>query len=133
MHWTLVSYVLLLLITASNTGISPRIKRWAVVTGVTANLWLLITLNYWLLAETPQSQISDRITHHATGWQQLAAHTDELLIQENHQDLLTDYFMTLAQLKFYAKQVNNIKALPHPLNAKHGRAKQLEIMGLRRI
>ncbi|VAW46420.1 hypothetical protein MNBD_GAMMA02-1711, partial [hydrothermal vent metagenome] len=130
LHWTLVSYVLLLIITVANPSISPRLKRWAVVTGVTANLWLLFTLSYWLLEQTPQSQVNARITSHAIGWQQLAAHTDELLIRQNRQDLLTDHFMTLAQLKFYAKHINNLRALPHPLNTKHGRAKQLEIMGL---
>ena len=128
-HWTLVSLVLFLVIT-TNTAHSARLKRWAVVTGITANLWLLITLSYWLHVQTPHSQLSARITNHALGWQQLAAHTDALLIRENHQQLLTDHFMTLAQLKFYAKQIKNIKAIPHPLNGKHGRAKQLEIMGL---
>lgn len=128
-HWTLVSCVLLL-VTTNLSNRSPRLMRWAVVTGVTANLWLLITLNYWLQEQTPQSQLSDRITHHATGWQQLAKHTDEWLIKENRQSLITDHFMSLAQLKFYSQQIKQIKTLPHPLNVKHGRDKQLQIMGL---
>ncbi len=128
-HWTLVSYALLL-VTTRLSSTSPRLLRWAVVTGVTANLWLLFTLNHWLQEQTPQSPLSDRITHNATGWQQLAEHTDALLIRENQQSLITDHFMSLAQLKFYSQQINHIKALPHPLNAKHGRDKQLQIMGL---
>lgn len=129
-HWTLVSYVLLLLITANNSNVSPRLKRWVVVTGVTANLWLMIALNHWLVSPTVQSQASDRITQHATGWRQLSAHTDALLIQENQQRIVVDHFRTLAQLKFYSKQLKDIASLPHPLNTKHGRQKQLEIMGL---
>jgi len=129
-HWTLVSYMLLLTITEFNTSISPRLKKWAIVTGVTANLWLLFTLNYWLHEKTPQSQINTRITHHAKGWQQLATYTDNLLIQKNQQKLITDHFMTLAQLKFYTQNIKTIKAMPHPLNTKHGRNKQLQIMEL---
>jgi hypothetical protein len=128
-HWTLVSYVLLL-VTTNQSNTSARLLRWAVVTGVTANLWLLFTLSHWLQEQTPQSQLSDRITHNATGWHQLAQHTDALLIKENQQSLITDHFMSLAQLKFYSQQINHIKALPHPLNTKHGRDKQLQIMDL---
>ena len=129
-HWTLVSYVLLLLVTVHNTTVSSRLIKWATVTGITANLWLLITLSYWLNEKTPQSQINARITHHAQGWQQLAAHTDKLLHKENRQDLLTDHFMTLAQLRFYSQEITTIKTLQHPLNTMHGRTKQLEIMEL---
>lgn len=129
-HWTLISYTLLLVITGLNTSVSQRLKRWAIITGITANLWLLLTLSYWLLEKTPQSPINIRITNHAKGWEQLAAHTDELLARENNKSLLTDHFMTLAQLQFYAKNIKNIKAIPHPQNIKHGRSKQLEIMGL---
>ncbi len=129
-HWTLVSYTMLLIVTEFNLSISSRLMRWTLVTGITANLCLLLTLNYWLLTQTPDSNISKRITHHAQGWQQLAKHTDKLLLQNNQQTMLVDHFMTLAQLKFYSQKPSVIKTLPHPKNFKHGRAKQLEIMGL---
>ena len=129
-HWTLVSYVMLLIVTEFNSSTSSRLKSWALVTGITANLWLLLSLNYWLQTPISDSQISHRITHHAQGWKQLADHTDKLLLQENQQTMLVDQFMTLAQLKFYAQQLKDIKSIQHPKNIKHGRAKQLEIMGL---
>lgn len=129
-HWTLITYVLLLLITTVNNKLSTRMKRWAVVTGLTANLWLLMTLSYWLVWQSPISSANAQMTNNASGWQLLSSHTDNLMRKENTHNLVVDHFMSLAELMFYSKSNLDIKALPHPLNNKHGRAKQLAIMGL---
>ena len=105
-------------------------KRWAVVTGLTANLCLLMTLSYWLVWQSPMTSTNAQMTNNASGWQLLSSHTDNLMRKENTRNLVVDHFMSMAELMFYSKSKLDISVLTHPLNNKHGRAKQLAIMGL---
>ncbi len=133
LHWTLVSYVLLLVVAANTTRIGVRLKQAAWLTGAIFNVGLMLTMQYWLHEQQPVSAINARITSNSTGWQELAVKTDALLSNKPHKELVVDHFMTLAQLQFYATAPTTMKVLPHPLNSKHGRAKQLELMDLMHV
>lgn len=128
-HWTLVSYILML-IAASLQQHNTTLKTWAIITGLLVNMSLLLTLLYWQSFEDPKSNLNARVTQNAMGWEELSAHTEQLLMKNKDYSFLADNFMTLSQLKFYSSSNIQIKSIPHPLNIKHGREKQLEIMNL---
>ncbi|WP_223789721.1 ArnT family glycosyltransferase [Marinicella meishanensis] len=127
-HWTLVSYVLLLVLAAGSPHIRERFKHAAWMTGVLGNWLVLGTLLYWQHAQSPPSALNTRITNNAVGWQSLAEKTRSVLAQQGSKHLITDQFMTLATMAFYAPQIESIQSLSHPLNRKHGRQQQLALM-----
>ena len=127
-HWTLVSYVLLLVLAAGNPHIRSRFKQAAWITGTLGNGLVMATLLYWMHVQSPPSALNTRITNNAVGWHDLAVKTQAVLAQQGTERLLTDQFMTLSTLAFYAPELNHIQALPHPLNRKHGRERQLAMM-----
>ncbi len=127
-HWTLVSYVLLL-VAAANNKPSP-VKQWAWASGVVATFAALLIMQIWLHGSTANSLLKTRIISNAVGWQEITNKADELLHQEQASTLVVDQFKTLAELTFYSKRAKTIKSLPHPLNEKHGRARQLMLMDL---
>ncbi|MCX7552944.1 glycosyltransferase family 39 protein [Marinicella sp. S1101] len=131
LHWTLISYVLLLIVASTQLGQhNQKIFRWGVITGTAAHLGLLTTLIYWQNLQDPKSQLNAQVTQNAIGWQQVSTYTDEVLNQHQASQVIADNFMTLAQLRYYSDQQNIITVLPHPLNSKHGRDLQLKIMEL---
>lgn len=129
LHWTLVSYVLLLIVASLNQS-NNTFKTWAIFTGYITNIGLLFTLIYWQNIQSPRSNLNARITQNTIGYSQLSSHTEHVLKENKMTDLLTDSFMTLSQLAYYSESVMNLKSIHHPLNSKHGREKQLKIMNL---
>ncbi len=126
-HWTLISYVLLLIVYNHH---NKRLNLWAGITGIGANVGLLLLLLYWLHGQSPPSQLNTQISNNASGWQQLTRKTDELTEHHQLKQLVVDNFMTLAQLRFYTTKAAAPKSLSHPLNDKHGRTQQLALMDL---
>lgn len=127
-HWTLASYVVLLVLAANHRAIRGSFKQAAWITGALGHCLVLGTLLYWQHGQTPPSALNTRITNNAVGWQGLADKTREVLKQRNNKPLITDQFMTLSTLAFYAPQVTDSQSLSHPLNRKHGRERQLALM-----
>ncbi|GAA4822096.1 membrane protein [Marinicella pacifica] len=127
-HWPLPAYLLLLLVAAADVSHRLQLKRWAVITGGLAHVGLLMVF-YGLLHLWPvDSNTHKQLINNAIGWQQLAAKTEQL--QQPGQAVIADYFMTAAALSYYRDNTRPVAALPHPMNVKHGRQKQLALMGL---
>jgi len=127
-HWTLFSYVLLLIIASVNTEQFKRLQQWAAYTGALCSLLTLMTFIYWLQPNTPVSTYNQQLTENSRGWQELALKTKDLSIKYATHLVVADNFMTLAELKFYLPESGQLTALSHPLNIKHGRQVQLDIM-----
>lgn len=130
-HWPLFSY--LLLFTAIATINAKKLTQLAVISGVLSQALLLACLLYWQ-QQDPPSRLNQRVTNNATGWKQLSQKTAELLRHYRHHSVIADHFMTAAQLAYYlpeqtTKKPLTIKSLSHPLNHKHGRDLQLQLMG----
>ncbi len=131
LHWTLVSYVLLLIATSLQINHSNKtLLKWSIVTGVSTHMLLLCTIIYWQNWQQPKSNLNAQITFNAMGWKQLAKHTEQLLKKNKQTSIVADNFMTLAQLHYYSDEIDSIRSIPHPLSHKHGRTKQLQIMNL---
>ena len=129
-HWVLSSYVLLLLLVATTPNLNRRWLSVCIGTGFLAALAWLITLLYWHQPNTAMTKLNAQFTENSRGWQALATHTEEVKIAENLQQVTTDHFMTLAALQFYGKSDWQLKSLDHPMNSKHGRATQLQLMNM---
>ncbi len=127
-HWPLPAYLLLLLVAAAADSHQYTLKKWAVITGGLAHVALL-TGFYGLLHLWPvNSNNHKQLINNAIGWQQLAVKTEQL--QQPGQAVIADYFMTAAALSYYRDNSTPVPALAHPMNTKHGRQKQLALMGL---
>lgn len=129
-HWPLFSY--LLLFTAIGTIHARKLTLLAIASGVLSQFLLILCLLYWQ-QQSPPSQLNQRITNNATGWKQLSQKTAEWLQKKHYSLVVTDHFMTAAELAYYLHTNDTInpikiKSLPHLLNHKHGRALQLQIM-----
>ena len=129
-HWVIVSYVPLLAITTLVIN-SQRLIHGAVVTGHMISLSLLFFLSVPI---EENSNLQARILDNSVGWKQLSQQVKIIQQQNEVDNIIADYFMTAAELAFeldidLSKQ-DSLKVLPHPKNRKHGREKQLEIMGL---
>ena len=127
LHWGLVSYTLIL----SLTCVLASRPAWLFITAISG--WLVsifgaLTLIYWQQQPMVGSLLEKRITEHASGWQQLAEHTQNLL--QPGQTLVADQFITASQLAYALTMPDTIRVLPHPANSKHGRQQQIDIMGL---
>ncbi len=126
-HWPLFSYFLLLLVAGSGRN-GQALKSGAIITGVLGSVALLVVLFYALHIAQPVSQLNARLTENFRGWQALADKTTAVSHAGNYDYIVTDHFMTLAQLKYYTDTAK-ITSLSHPANLKHGREQQLNIMG----
>ncbi len=127
LHWTVFSYVILLTIAGSLTT-HEKLRKWSVYTGIFSTLSVLIALIYALHIAQPISNFNAQLTDTYRGWNELAKKTDLLLQNDDYEMVVTDSFMTLAELEFYLKKAPLITSLSHPSNRKHGREQQLDIM-----
>lgn len=127
-HWPLFSY--LLLFTAIGSITAKRLTVFAIASGVSLQFLLIGWLLYWQ-QQDPPSQLAQRIISNADGWEELAKKTAELLQKHQYPQVISDHFMTAAELAYYLPETeikHIVKSLPHPLNHKHGRALQLKLM-----
>lgn len=125
-HWLLISYVPVLGIVG--IGLQARVfAKWAIVSGLLISLWLLFTLNF---NHAQGSNIQARILDNSTGWYELSVAVKRVQKQRNLDNIVADYFMTAAELAFELEKPTSIKVLPHAKSIKHGRQKQLQIMGM---
>ncbi len=126
-HWPLFSYVLIATV-AGTTNFFPKLSFWAKSTGVLSSLSLMLWLYWGMHLSQSISTLNARFTENARGWKELASATEQHIKNKGLTQVVTDQFMTLAELKFYLSEDVSLSSLPHPLNQKHGRQKQLEIM-----
>jgi 4-amino-4-deoxy-L-arabinose transferase-like glycosyltransferase len=126
-HWALISYVPVLSLTTVLLSNSKNLIKWAVATGAMSSLILLVLLSF---KNTENSNIQARLLDNSLGWNELATAVQRLRSQQHTQNIITDYFMTAAELAYELNEPNEIKVLSHPKNIKHGRQKQLQIMGM---
>ncbi len=124
-HWLLISYLPVLAI--SYQSMDSLLRKWAVISGLTISMGLLLTINIY---KTSGSNIQARLLDNSTGWHELSLAVARLQEQQGVKHIIADYFMTAAELAFEMGNLNSIKVLPHVKNIKHGRQKQLQIMGL---
>jgi hypothetical protein len=111
-------------------GISSQnsiLRKWAMVSGLLASLLLLLIVNFH---KTEESNIAARILDNSIGWHELSTVVKRIEKQQGIDNLVTDYFMTGAELAFELGREKSIKVLPHTKNIKHGRQKQLQIMDI---
>ncbi len=132
-HWPLPGWFALLpLLPGVLRGWPEWLRR---STAVVAALGLLAMLGYYAAVSNPvlRAQASDTKAYPANfaGWQPLAeAVREQRARMPADTVLLADNFKIGAELGF-ALRDPDIPVLPHPLNAKHGRAPQLALWGLR--
>ncbi len=124
-HWLLISYVPVLAIGYQSIG--NALRKWAIVSGIIVSLGLLLTLS---LNKTSGSNIQARLLDNSTGWHELSLAVTRIQKQQGVESIIADYFMTAAELAFEIENLSSIKVLPHAKNIKHGRQKQLQLMGL---
>ena len=131
-HWPLPGYVALLpLLPAVLAGWS---RGWRIATWSTAALGLAAVLGYYVLAAVPawRAQSASQNFHptNFAGWDVLAeAVRGKLTTMPANTRLLAGNFKIGAELGFALGDAN-IAVLDHPLNAKHGRAPQLQLWQL---
>lgn len=121
-HWLIISYVPVLIIIAQS-----KFKQWAIITGSLASIALLVFLT---TNKQQSTNLQARILGNSMGWQQLAKAVKLIQKQQNIDNVIADYFMTAAELAFEMDNFENIKVLSHEKNIKHGREKQLQIIGM---
>lgn len=126
LHWAMISYLPVLSITGLLTTRLGLLK-WSVISGGLLSLALLL---FFSVKPNPQSNLQARILDNSSGWQELSLVVKRIQIQQSIDNIITDYFMTAATLAFELDRADSIKVLPHPKNIKHGRQKQLQIMGM---
>ncbi len=124
-HWVLVSYVPVLVIAVAVID-KHKIILWGVFTGCFTSVMLMLVI----MGQRFYSPISDRIIDNSSGWKELSLAVESFQKTHNINKILTDYFMTGAELKFELNADNELRVLPHEKNNKHGRETQLKIMGL---
>ncbi len=124
-HWLLISYVPVLAIGYKSIG--STLRKWAIVSGVVISCGLLFALNFY---NTSGSNTQARLLDNSTGWHELSLSVKRIQKQQGVESIIADYFMTASELAFEMENISSIKVLPHIKNIKHGRKKQLQIMGL---
>lgn len=89
---------------------------------------MLITFSYFLAAIVPSlaGTLAGKKSYpdNFVGWNEVSAATKSLL--KNDEILVEDNFMLAAQLQLSFAGTRPIYVLDHPLNKKHGRARQLQ-------
>ncbi|MGH8050644.1 MAG: hypothetical protein ACREPB_08315, partial [Arenimonas sp.] len=129
-HWPLQA--LLVLIAVLPFLLSKNILQWhrkinglLVISGLAG---VSITFAYFLLAAVPAMSgvLAGRKIYpdNFVGWNEVSKATKALLGKE--EILVADNFMLAAQLRFSLAGERDVYVLDHPLNRKHGRARQLQ-------
>lgn len=124
-HWALISYVPVLAV-ATAVIRNQKMVFWGMFSGGLMSLLLMAVI----VTQRYYSPIADRIVDNSSGWKELSGAIETLQKKHDIKHVITDYFMTGAELKFELNTSNKIMVLPHEKNNKHGRASQLQIMGL---
>ena len=132
-HWPLPGWFALLPLLPGVLATWPR--GWQRATAVLAGAGLASLLAYYAAVSVPslRAQAADTKAYPANfaGWGPLAgAVREQRAAMPADTRLLADNFKIGAELGFALREPD-IAVLPHPLNAKHGRAPQLELWGLR--
>lgn len=130
-HWPLPGFLALLPLAPGVLG-GQRGWRWAVQASTAAGL--LLALGYLLLAAQPawRQRLAGSALYpgNFAGWGMLGdAVTQRLLRMPAHTQLVAGDFKIGAELGFVLGQPD-VPVLEHPLNARHGRAVQLQAWGL---
>ena len=131
-HWPLPGYIALLPLLPA--VLSRWSRGWRFATWATAALGLAAVLGYYALASVPawRAQSASQNFHptNFAGWDVLAhAVRGRLARLPADTRLLAGNFKIGAELGFALGDAD-ISVLEHPLNAKHGRAPQLQLWGL---
>lgn len=130
-HWTLQAWLPWLTLVPLVVARWSRRARW--IFWLAAGMWALLCLVAATLMAS--SSMRERLAasrwypDNFSGWNEIAAVVAERQSAEAL-PLVADNFMLAAQLAF-ALPDQDIRVLDHPLNAKHGRARQLTIWNLR--
>jgi len=123
-HWVLMSYLPVLVL---STVYLKNVMRLFLV--ILSGLFFTLAMLVFLLVDKDNlTNTQARILDNSSGWQQLAKQVSKLQKQHDLENIVTDYFMTAAELAFELGQKEEIKVLGHVKNIKHGREKQLDIM-----
>ncbi|MBL4660402.1 MAG: glycosyltransferase family 39 protein [Alcanivoracaceae bacterium] len=125
-HWVVISYVPVLAISTILIK-NKKLLLWSISTGSIASLSFLVFLS---VNKLEISNIQARILDNSTGWRELAQKVNKIQQQYHVENIITDYFMTAAELAFELDKHDSIKVLPHQKNTKHGRQQQLKIMNM---
>ncbi|MFK7957502.1 MAG: ArnT family glycosyltransferase [Lysobacterales bacterium] len=135
-HWTLAGWLTLCAgLPAALRVAAGRFKRpvggWLIVGALVPGLLLSSSLlAYWQsAANKPQQRLpsADAVPENLLGWPQIADRVAAVAAERGTQTIIADNFMLAAQLSFELAQP--VASLDHPLNYKHGRARQLNIWG----
>lgn len=131
-HWPLPAWLALLPMAALLLQAWPR--GWRRATWATLALGALLALGWLLAVSLPAVRQelagSKHYPRNFAGWEQLAGQVRVALADmPDGSVLLADNFKVGAELGF-ALGDPDIRVLPHPLNAHHGRAPQLALWGL---
>ena len=129
-HWPVQAYLPLIAILPF--FILKKFPQWhtkilgfIVISGL---LGVLIASGYFLTAIVPSftSALVGKKSYpdNFVGWNEISAATKSLLKED--EVLVADNFMLAAQLQFSLAGTRKIYVLDHPLNKKHGRARQLQ-------
>ncbi len=133
-HWTLGGWLTLcagipLALQQLAARYQPNTLRWALLLALVPGLALsTAALGYWQLAAlAPQQRppSADVVPDNLLGWPQIADRMGQLSRRYPRADLVADNFMLAVELSFELQR--QVDSLDHPLNHKHGRARQLMI------
>lgn len=133
-HWTLPGYLALLAVAPLVIGRWSR--SWRQLTWGMLVAGMIAMLGWHLLLSSPSMRREMAGQKHYpsnfSGWDELAAVVrEELSVMPENTELVVDNFKLGAELGFAMNRAD-IRVLEHPLNAKHGRAAQLQLWGLTR-
>lgn len=126
-HWVLISYMPVLAISGIWLKQNNVLAKWAVGSGLLVSLLFLLVINFNIGIG---STIGSRILDNSTGWKELSTVVKRIGKEQGIDNIIADYFMTGSELAFELDIADSIKVLPHEKNIKHGRQKQLQIMGM---
>lgn len=131
-HWPLPAWLALLPMAALLLQGWPR--GWRIATWATTAAGAVLALGWLLAVSFPPVRAelagSKHYPRNFAGWEQLAGEVRKALADmPDGTALVADSFKVGAELGF-AMGDPDIRVLPHPLNAHHGRAPQLALWGL---
>ena len=134
-HWPFFSYVCLAcLLPQLSTARLVRLRPLAVVMALSVSAGMVCVLSLPMLGLGLLPKSVQVIVDNALGWratmQEVAQARPSL---KTDQVLIADNFMTASQWVFVQKTADRLAVLPHPLNDKHGRWKQLQAMNLTQL
>jgi len=129
-HWPLQAYFPLLaalpfVISEKFPHASERMINWISITGLAG---VAIAFSYFLMAAMPgmAGAFAGKKAYpdNFLGWNEISDETKSLI--GNDEVLVADNFMLAAQLRVSFAEEREVYVLDHPLNVKHGRARQLK-------